>query len=297
MKLRSMTGFARVRGSIAGLEVTIGVKSVNHRGLDLHFYASAELDPLESAMRSIVKRHTARGHLDVRVQLTSTNGTGALTVDSTRLNAYVIAFRAAASAHGLPGEPDLNAAFRIPGMLTESASFDLPPDFEPAFLALLEQALDTLNRFRAREGSDIGNFLLERNQAIYTAALKMEELRRDAQPAFARRLQERLSEILAGAALDPQRLAQEAAILADRGDIGEEIERLKIHSRQLEQILNNEMEAGKKLDFVLQEMNRETNTALSKTSGVGESGLQITELALSIKSDIEKLREQVLNLE
>src|SRR5262249_37595207 len=104
-------------------------------------------------------------------------------------------------------------------------------------------------------------------------------------------------ELLRGANIDPQRLAQEAAMLADRGDIGEELARLKIHSAQLRALLDHGGEVGKKLDFLLQEMNRETNTILSKTNGAGEPALRITELALSAKSAIEKIREQSLNLE
>jgi uncharacterized protein (TIGR00255 family) len=106
-----------------------------------------------------------------------------------------------------------------------------------------------------------------------------------------------MNELLANSAMDPQRIAQEAALLADRSDIGEEISRLQIHSRQLDEILNSGGEVGKKLDFLLQEMNRETNTVLSKTSGIGELGLRLTDLALAAKGAIEKIREQALNLE
>jgi uncharacterized protein (TIGR00255 family) len=125
----------------------------------------------------------------------------------------------------------------------------------------------------------------------------MEMMRGRALASFHSRLKERLSELLNGAGVEPQRLVQEAALLADRSDIGEEIARLKIHSAQLAEILKKESDAGKKVDFLLQEMNRETNTILSKTFGIGESGLAITDLALAAKSDIDKIREQALNLE
>jgi len=139
------------------------------------------------------------------------------------------------------------------------------------------------------------------NERVSTAALKMEDIRTRALPAFHARLQDRLTDLLNGSgsrgAIEPQRLAQEAALLADRSDIGEEIARLRIHSSQLGGLLDTGGEVGKKLDFLLQEMNRETNTILSKTSGIGEAGLNITELALGAKADIEKIREQSLNLE
>jgi uncharacterized protein (TIGR00255 family) len=135
------------------------------------------------------------------------------------------------------------------------------------------------------------------NTRLIALAEEMEKIRANAQDVFQNRLAERLKDLLKGVQLDPQRLAQEAAVLADRSDIGEELARLKIHAGQLAMLLEAGGESGKKLDFLLQEMNRETNTVLSKTSGAGEIGLKITELALAAKAAIEKIREQSLNLE
>jgi uncharacterized protein (TIGR00255 family) len=162
---------------------------------------------------------------------------------------------------------------------------------------VLDQAIEALNQFRAREGADLAEVLREQNRAIQQGVAEMEQIRAKAVPALQARLQERLRDLLANVSLDPQRLAQEAALLADRSDIGEEIARLKIHSRQVNEILDGGGEVGKKLDFLLQEMGRESNTILSKTSGIGELGLRITDLALASKACIEKIREQALNLE
>ena len=292
-----MTGFARVRETIQGVEVTISVKTVNHRGLDIHFYTGVELDPFENAMRSAVKRGVARGHIDIRAQLTRSGAAGPLSVDFERLDGYVAAFRQASNRHGLSAPPDLNTAFRIPGIVSDTAALDLGSGFEVPLIALLEQALAVMNAFREREGAEILTIMLERAAAIHATAERIEVLRKGAVPAYQSRLRERLADLLSGTSIDPQRLVQEAALLADRSDIGEEVERLKIHSRQLDDILGKGTEVGKKLDFLLQEMNRETNTILSKTSGLGEQGLSITELAVAAKSDIEKMREQALNLE
>jgi uncharacterized protein (TIGR00255 family) len=297
MNVRSMTGFARVRDTIGGVDVVLSIKSVNHRGLDLHFYMGPEMDPFENAMRSTLRRYATRGHIDIRVQLARNNGTGTMGFDIARLEGYIAAFRSASDKYRLAGEPDLNTAFRIPGILTDSAAIDLPDSFEAPIIAMLERALSALNEFRSREGTETAGVMLERNASIAAAADRMCELREQAAPAFQNRLRERLTELIGSAGIDPQRLVQEAAMLADRGDIGEEISRLKIHSRQVSELLRNGTEIGKKLDFLLQEMNRETNTILSKTAGVGEPGLSITELALGAKSDIEKIREQSLNLE
>jgi uncharacterized protein (TIGR00255 family) len=125
----------------------------------------------------------------------------------------------------------------------------------------------------------------------------MEDIRQRALPYFHNRLKDRLSELLGGAQVDPGRLAQEAAILAERSDISEELVRLKTHADQTDALLGAEGETGKKLDFLLQEMNRETNTILSKTGGLGEQGLTLTELGLAAKAEIDRIREQSLNIE
>jgi uncharacterized protein (TIGR00255 family) len=168
---------------------------------------------------------------------------------------------------------------------------------EKLLLVAFEEALDVLNQFRSREGAELAALIQDHNRAIAAGAAEMADIRSRAIPAFQNRLAEKMTELLANSALDSQRIAQEAALLADRSDIGEEISRLQIHSRQLDEILDAGGEVGKKLDFLLQEMNRETNTVLSKTSGIGELGLRITDLALAAKAGIEKIREQALNLE
>src|SRR6266853_6374090 len=133
-----------------------------------------------------------------------------------------------------------------------------------------EEALANLNQFRAREGAELGALVREHNRSIAESAKEMETLRQRVVPALQTRLTEKLNELLRNSTMDPQRLAQEAALLADRSDVGEEISRLQIHARQLDEILDAGGEVGKKLDFLLQEMNRESNTILSKTNGIGE---------------------------
>jgi uncharacterized protein (TIGR00255 family) len=294
--IRSMTGYARVRRFSAGGELIVSVKSLNHRGLDIHFHTASSLDPFENAMRTMVKRHLTRGHIEVRVSPPKAQTNGAAAINQPLLAAYFSAYQSAAAQYGVKAEPDLNAAFRLPGIFGEGAAEndDIP---ESVILDALDEALSELNEFRAREGADMLQVIRVHNANICNAALLMEEIRARAVPAFQNRLNERLRDLLRGTAIEPQRLAQEAAILADRGDIGEELTRLKIHSAQLETLVAAGGEVGKKLDFLLQEMNRESNTVLSKTTGIGDLGLKITELALAAKSDIEKIREQALNIE
>lgn len=292
-----MTGFARARRPLGPGEVIVSLKTVNHRGLDVHVHAPSAVEPFENAIRSMVKSRLARGHVDVRIVLPDWSRAGSTAVNHKLLEEYVRAFREAAALHGLDEQPDLNAALRVPGMFGEAGPSEPPAETESAILAALDQAITELNDFRAREGAELGAELEHHNRRVAAAAEEIDRIRGNAVSTFQARLQERLSELLKGVQIDPQRLTQEAALLADRSDVGEELARLRIHSSQLTQLLETGGEVGKKLDFLLQEMNREANTILSKTSGVGEIGLKITDLALAAKAAIEKIREQALNLE
>jgi uncharacterized protein (TIGR00255 family) len=295
---RSMTGFARVRRSLGDGELVVSVKSLNHRGLDIHIHAPSAADPHENAIRALIKGQMVRGHVEVRISLPQDQAKeSSLVLNRSLLESYLNAFREAAAAHGLDSRPDLNAAFRVPGVFGEAGESEAPAGTEATLLEALGEALDQLNTFRSREGAEISAEMRIHNATVAATAEDMEKIRAGASAIFQNRLSERLRELLKGVQIDPQRLAQEAAILADRSDIGEELARLKIHSAQLAGLLDAGGEAGKKLDFLLQEMNRETNTILSKTSGAGEAGLKITELALRAKAAIEKVREQSLNLE
>jgi uncharacterized protein (TIGR00255 family) len=297
--IRSMTGFARARRPLGDGDLVVSVKTLNHRSLDVHVHAPSAADPFENAVRTLVKSRLARGHVEVRIALPpgAVNGSPAA-LNRPLLEGYLNAFRQAAAEHELNVQPDLNAALRMPGMFGEaSESSELPAGTESEILEALGAALDELNQFRAREGAEIASEMSGHNTRLIALAGEMEKIRADAQDVFQNRLAERLKDLLKGVQLDPQRLAQEAAVLADRSDIGEELARLRIHSAQLATLLEAGGESGKKLDFLLQEMNRETNTILSKTSGAGEIGLKITELALAAKAAIEKIREQSLNLE
>ena len=305
MSARSMTGFARVRKASPEGEIAVSIKSVNHRGLDIHFHMAPELDAFEGGIRNAIKAKVARGHLQVHVQFNRTTAAGASSLNRPLLQAYLQAFLEASEQLRAECKPDLNAALRVPGMLqgTNPAEPDSHGhdagggDLEQPLLEATAEALDLLNRFREREGAATVAEMRERCVSLGELAEQMEKIRAHATGAFQKRLSERLRELLRGAGLDPQRLAQEAALLAERSDISEELTRLKTHAAQLEKLLSGEGEIGKRLDFLLQEMNRESNTILSKTGGLGDLGLTITDLALAAKAEIDKMREQSLNLE
>lgn len=296
MTPRSMTGFARARRAGECGEVVVTLKSVNHRALDLHMHAPAEFDALEPALRNLIKSGISRGHVDVRISFTPAPGARASALNRPLFEAYLAAVREAAE-YGLKAEPDVQSALRITGMLAPNDDAEAPAELEALLLDAARDALEALKAFRAREGAAIVAQLKELNSAIRRDANAMAELRAPAVEFMRRRLDERLKELLNGVPVDPQRLAQEAALLADKSDIAEEIARLQLHANELDALFNKGGEIGKKLDFLLQEMNRETNTILSKTSGAGEAALQLTSYGLDVKANIERIREQGLNLE
>ena len=182
-------------------------------------------------------------------------------------------------------------------MLSAAGDEEVEEAVAKAVLEAAAEALALLNAFREREGAAMAQEMRQRCQNVRGLVGRMEEIRAGASAAFHKRLRERLADLLEGAGMDPQRLAQEAALLADRSDIAEELVRLRTHAAQLDAMLSGGGEVGKRLDFLLQEMNRESNTVLSKTGGLGDLGLTMTELALAAKSEIDKIREQSLNLE
>ena len=293
-----MTGFARVRKEIEQGEIVLSLKTVNHRGLDMHFHLPPELDAIENEVRSAVKGGVVRGHVQIHIAFTRADAFGAAPLNRALLQTYMSAFQEAAELYKLPNQPDLNAAFRVPGMLSTGAEdTELDDEVVKAILDATAEAVAILNSVREREGAATAAELRQRCRAICDLVTRMEEIRAGAVAAFQKRLKEKLADLLKGAGIDPQRLAQEAALLTDRSDIAEELMRLRTHAGQLEAMLSNGGEVGKRLDFLLQEMNRESNTVLSKTGGLGDLGLTITDLALAAKSEIDKIREQSLNLE
>jgi uncharacterized protein (TIGR00255 family) len=167
---------------------------------------------------------------------------------------------------------------------------------EDAVVAALDVAVAKLNEMRAEEGGSIARDLRERLDGIQQATKEVEQHRGAVMTAYLEKLRARLNELIGGRA-DPDRMLQEAALLAERSDIQEEIVRMYTHIEHFRGLLDQGGEIGKKLDFLLQEMNREANTLLSKTGGVAGEALRITELGLAMKSEIEKIREQVQNIE
>jgi uncharacterized protein (TIGR00255 family) len=173
----------------------------------------------------------------------------------------------------------------------------LESSFEPEIVAAMTDCVRDLNSFRTREASELAVQLFSEITGIEEDTAEIARIRAGALPEYRDRLSQRLAELLGTTGIPESRLIEEVSILVDRSDVHEELTRLSVHAGELRRLLQSGGEVGKRLDFLLQELNRETNTILSKTSGVGETGLQVTTLALKIKAHIEKIREQALNFE
>jgi len=293
-----MTGYAQAAVLDGGASLRVTIRSVNHRFLDLHVRVPEGFEPLEPRIRQIIRERVRRGHLDVTVHH-EIAGPSAVGVNQEVAAAYLEAAAALKKKFGLRTDPDLGAILRLPGVIGPPAA-SLEEELarlESAVARCLSDSLDKLDRMRQQEAAHLCREMSARLAAISDLASRISPLADAARPAFAARLESRLKELLADSPLDPARLAQEAALAAERSDVSEELARLRSHVQQFETLLVGASDVGKKLDFLLQEMQREANTLLSKTPGIDAQGLQITRLGLEIKSEIEKLREQVQNIE
>jgi uncharacterized protein (TIGR00255 family) len=292
-----MTGFAQVKEQVSDqLSFTLSLKSVNHRFLDLHLRMPPDSDALEMKLRRVLKEKMVRGHVDFVLNIQRSNAAG-FAVNKTLVGGYVQAFRDAAEEFGVTAEPDLNSIFKLPGALEGSnGSLGLEPELEAAITAKLEEAIGRLNEMRAEEGRSIERELRELLGRVQSAVSEVEKHRDAVLHAYMEKIHSRMQDLV-GAHADKDRMLQEAALLAERSDIREEIVRMNTHIKHFAGLLDQGTEIGKKLDFLLQEMNREANTMLSKTGGVAGEALRITELGLALKSEIEKAREQVQNIE
>jgi len=296
MPIRSMTAFAQAKGEAteAMPGFAISLKSVNHRFLDLHLRMPGDTDALELKLRKLLKERVHRGHVELTLSIDRTAAPG-FSLNKELIGGYIQAFREAEREFAINSSPDLNAIFKMPGALS-GAAVPLDGNFEAAVLAAVEQAIASLDAMRIEEGKGIDKELRDRMARLKSATSDIEKLRPAISKAHMEKIHSRLKELIS-TQVDSDRVLQEAAIMAERSDVQEEIVRMHTHIQHFLGLLDEKGEVGKKLDFLLQEMNREANTLLSKTAGVSGEGLRITEFGLAMKSEIEKSREQVQNVE
>ncbi len=297
--IKSMTGFGRGRFEGESFVCTVEIRAVNHRFLDAHFKVPAEFSNIELKLKRLIQSAIKRGRVDLFLNL-DRSAALEISLDIPLLRAYLGAVERIRKEFSIAGEIDLGQLLRIPGVLDMNAN-SLSPEsrslVEDGIILAVENALIELERLRTDEGESLRNDILARLQMI----LGLVDLIRRQLPntlnAYHERLKAKLSELLKGSLIDPNRIAQEAAFYVERSDISEEVTRLDSHVGQCESLLKDGVEVGKTLDFLLQEMNREANTILSKTTGLTGNGLEIANAAIAIKTEVEKIREQAQNIE
>ena len=289
--IKSMTGYGQ--GNVTGetFKVTVDMRSVNNRNLDIHWRAPQELTALEIPLKKQVQAAVSRGRIDINISFTQM-ADSAYELNRPLIRGYLDALKTMREEFGLAGDVSLESIARLPNVLQAAGKNQLSDEVVQGIETALTQALTALVAMRAVEGHELQKELLARIARIEDNLKVIESNAAEITTAYRDKLQKRLAELLENISVDETRLAQEVAYLAERADVSEEIARLHSHIVQLRELLGGDGEIGKKLDFLLQETNREANTILSKASE-----LTICDAAIDIKTEVEKLREQANNVE
>ena len=291
--ISSMTGFGRARVASDGREITIELKSVNHRYLDLAFRMPRHIGFIEDVLRQLLTEQLSRGHVDIFVNYRNTR-TDARTVviDEALMGAYLSAARKAAAQYELRDDITLSAAMRFPDV-TDVIEAEEDRDAVAALAREVAlRAVTAMKRMRAGEGERLCNDLLNRVTTVESIAGKIDVRAPFVVEEYRTKLSERIESMLGGVEVDRTRLATEVALFADKASINEELVRLASHITEMRKVLGADEAAGRRLDFIVQEMNREFNTIGSKANDA-----EITSLVIAGKGEIEKIREQVQNIE
>ncbi|HYW73527.1 MAG TPA: YicC/YloC family endoribonuclease [Pyrinomonadaceae bacterium] len=293
--MKSMTGFGRGNFTGEAFNVAVEIKTVNNRFLDIHLRMSQELAPLEMNLRKLISSRLSRGRVDVSINLERT-GSANYEINRNLIAGYVKALRDIQQEFDLAGDVDINTLTRLPGAMGQARS-GMDESMTDGILRSISEALDELEKMRGVEGATLAEEMRVRLAKIESEVPVIEDAAAGIIETYRQRVQKRVNELLGngekqGIELDAGRLAQEIAYLADRSDVTEELARLRSHLEQFRVTIDNPGEVGKRLDFLLQELNREANTVLSKSTEIA-----IKDAGLAIKAEVEKLREQVQNVE
>jgi uncharacterized protein (TIGR00255 family) len=295
--LHSMTGYGVGSAQKDEAVVSVEIRTVNHRFLDLHIRLSREYSNLESVIQQILRGSLHRGRVDLNVTI-QTRGVATITVNSETVRAYLEAAQKLRDEFNSEGALDVRTLLILPGVVQNTN--ENRPGLTDEFSGKLQdvvaegvrEALEGVLRMRKQEGEAQRLDMLRHLDGISEGTSHIRKMFPDAAFEAQQKLQSRIAQLLSNNEIDPQRLAQEVAFLVDKCDISEELARLESHIQQYSSLLDSDSPVGKKMDFLLQEMQREVNTMLSK-SGT----LEITRHGIALKADIEKLREQAQNVE
>jgi uncharacterized protein (TIGR00255 family) len=287
-----MTGYGQGVFESDAFQLAIDIKSVNNRYLDMHTRLPTELLPFEQKIKRQVQSSLHRGRIDITCTLRRTSDIEC-ELNLPLARSYFAAMQNLQQQLAIGGQIDINEFVRLPGIIQPPLNRATDMENFPGLNETLTQALNQLIAMREKEGAELATELRQRLQNIEALLPEIEVIAQRVPGYYQEKLRRRVQDLLiTGIPLDETRMAQEVAHLADRSDITEEVTRLKSHIAQFYQLIAKKQEVGKKLDFLLQEMNRETTTILSKATE-----LKMINPALALKAEIEKLREQVQNVE
>ena len=290
--IRSMTGFGAAEGDVGGKRVSVEVRSVNHRFFTPSLKLPSAFASWEGEVRETLRRRVGRGHVTLFVRIEDSAAASGPTIDEARFSAYVEQLKELKARYGLAGEVDVATILRLPDVLVSEREEASGTAAE--LVAIVERAAAELTAMRAAEGARLADYLEARLQEIDGALVRIEERAPARLLEHRDRLRANVRELAEGVAVDEQRLAQEIAIQADRLDVNEELSRFRSHNVAFREALRSPQGegVGKRLGFLLQEMLREANTTGSKANDA-----TILRDVLLIKEELERIREQVENVE
>ena len=291
--IKSMTGYGSAKGTVEGLEISVELKSVNNRYLDASVRMPRSFLFAEDAVKSLVQQHISRGKVDVFVSVDSSMADDmTVRVNEPLLRGYLEAINHIAEEYKLPNDATAMSITRFPDVLSVEKKEADADAISAGICAIAEKALCDFDAMRLREGEKLRDDVLSRVETIDALVSQVEHDAPNTVTEYRRRLEQKMAEVLGSAGIDENRILAEAAIFADRIAVDEETVRLRSHMAQLKTMINGSSPTGKRIDFLMQEFNREANTIGSKCQNS-----DIAHVVVDLKAEIEKIREQIQNIE
>lgn len=290
--MNSMTGYGRAEGLYQSLSLTVEVSSVNKKNLEIFVALPRDLQALERGVQDLVRERFQRGKFSIYIQIKPVGGSEGARWDIQSVRSAIEELRNLAEQTGTPFDLSADALVRLVQMVGNDVNFPATEDLEQALKPILEQALNELSQMRAKEGEAMQADLLNRADVLAGYVSTVQKLAQNTVPNYREALLERLKQAKLELDLCDDRVLREIALFADRSDTSEEMTRLNSHLEQLRTFCNSTEPIGRKMDFLCQELNREVNTIGSKANH-----LEITRHVLEMKNEVERIREQVQNIE
>ncbi len=291
--LKSMTGYGRAQSILNGRDILVEIRSVNHRYYEYSSRVPRTYSYIDEKLKAMLKTGISRGKVEISVSINNIEGRDTeIAVNKGAAEGYVNALRGVADELGLTDDLSLSKLIKLPDIFTIQKTPDDEEQVWEDVAAVAQEALDRFVEMRAVEGERLRSDVLEKSDTILALVQKVEEQSPRTVEAYRKRLYQKLTEILENKDIDQQRILTEAAVFAEKIAVDEETVRLRSHISQLRSMMDCTEAVGRKLDFIVQEMNREVNTIGSKAQD-----LSITKLVVDMKAEIEKIREQIQNVE